>query len=187
MLILLIALSVYFSLTVFILPEKYLAKETFTPKPYLEVELSASEISLGKSFSLNVLSENKGDYGDIHIVSVAFPTEQNIKDIVKITSYDFNKSPLFIKPGDKIGTKYSGGLFKTIASYPSIEAINRPVLAGSRYIVDLEITPDKTGVFTIYVKTIDIPHSSQLSHYPLRGKLDPQDEYVLVYSVNVNP
>ena len=57
-----VSLSVYFALTVFVLPEKYIAKEQFVPSPYLEVELSSTEITLGESFRLSTISENKGDY-----------------------------------------------------------------------------------------------------------------------------
>ena len=35
--------------------------------------ISEFDISLGDSFDLSIFSENRGDYGDIHIVSVGFP------------------------------------------------------------------------------------------------------------------
>lgn len=92
-----------------------------------------------------------------------------------------------MKPGDKIGARYSVGTSKIMAAYPSIEAMNRPIHAGAKNMMSLMITPDRAGIFTIYVKTVDIPHSSSLSHYPYSGKLDQQEEYVLVYSINVNP
>jgi len=185
--IVIIALSFYFTLTVFILPEKYIAKEQLVPSPYLEIELSSVEITLGESFRISSISENKGDYGDIHIVSAAFPTEQNIENIVQIASYDFSNSPQFIEPGEEIGAKYSGGLEIVSAQYPSIEAMNRPVHPGTKYVMDLQITPDEIGEFIVYMKSIDIPHSSSVSHFPQSGQLDHQGEYVLVYTVNVNP
>ena len=69
-----VSLSVYFTMTVFVLPEKFLGKEQFTPIPHLEVEISSTEIKLGESFRINTVSENTGDYGDIHIVSASFPS-----------------------------------------------------------------------------------------------------------------
>jgi len=185
--IMVISLSAYFALTVLVLPEKFLAQEQLVPIPYLEVELSKIEIDLGQSFILSTISENIGDYGDIHIVSAAFPTVQNIENNVKIVSYDFSNSPKYINYEDKIGANYSGGLETVLAQYPSIEAMNRPVYPGIKYVMDLQITPEEIGVFTVYLKAINIPHTSSASHFPQSGHLDHQGEHVLVYTVNVNP
>ena len=181
------SLSVYFLLSVFVLPEKYLANEQLVPQPYLEVQISSSEISLGDSFRLDVISENRGDYGDIHIVSIAFPDLQQTNDVVQIATYDFTQSPIYFLPGDKISLEYSGGLRSTLSQYPSIEAMSRPIPPDSKHHFELIITPQKSGTFSTYVKSINIPHTSDLSHYPDNGVLDHQNEYVLVYTVNVNP
>jgi len=180
-------LIIYFSLTVFVLPAHYLSNDLLISQPYLDVEVSESGIFLGESFRLNIVSENRGDYGDIHIVSTAFPDLDKIDDVVQIATYDFTQSPIYISPGDEIGAKYSGGLESMVAEYPSIEAMTRPIHPSSKYHFELIVTPENSGVFTIYVKSINIPHSDDLSHYPHSGVLDHQDEYVLVYSVNVNP
>jgi hypothetical protein len=181
------SILVYFTLTVFILPEQYLSKEQLNPQPYFEVEISNSEISLGESFRLNIVSENRGDYGDIHIVSAAFPDLTEIGDVVDIVTYDFTQSPVYIVPGDEISLGYSGGLDSTLSKYPSIEALNRPIHKDAKNHMDFVVTPEKSGIFTIYLKSINIPHTSNLSHYPYSGILDHQDEHVLVYFVNVNP
>jgi len=180
-------IALYFSLTVFVLPEKYLSNEQLTPQPYFEAILSDSEISLGDSVRLSIVSENRGDYGDIHILSTAFPTLSEIDGIVEIVTYDFTQSSVQIDSGDEIGAKYSGGLESVTAKYPSIEATNRPILPSAKNHLELLITPNEPGIFTIYVKSIDIPHTDDKSHYPYSGILDHQDEYVLDYSVNVNP
>jgi len=174
-------------MTVYVLPEKFLAKEQSTPSPILEVKISNEEINLGESFRVNTISENIGEYGDIHIVSVAFPTLSKIDDEVKIVSYDFSNSPIYIDGGDRIGANYSGGLESVIAEYPAIEAMNRPTHPGIEYAMDLQITPKLPGPFVVYLKSIDIPHTSSQSHYPQEGKVDHQGEYVLAYTVNVNP
>lgn len=179
-------IAVYFVLTLFVLPGQFLSTEQLVPQPYLEVELSDSDIALGDSFRLNIVSENRGDYGDIHIVSIAFPDLVEI-DPVKIATYDFTQSSKHISIGDKIGARYSGGVESTFSKYPSIEAMTRPAYPGIKNHLGLVITPEKPGTFTMYVKSVDIPHTSNLSHYPDSGFLDHQDEYVLVYSVNVNP
>jgi len=180
-------LLLYFVLTLFILPEQFLSTEQLVSQPYLDIDLSASEISLGDSFRLDIISENRGDYGDIHIVSVAFPDLSEIDDVVNIATYDFTQSSHRVSIGDKIGAKYSAGLESTLSKYPSIEAMTRPVYPETKNHLGLIITPEKLGVFTIYVKSINIPHTSNLSHYPDSGFLDDQGEYVLVYLVNVNP
>ena len=74
-----------------------------------------------------------------------------------------------------------------VAHYPSIEAMSRPIHQGSQYHLSQIITPEKQGNFSIYVKSVNIPHTSDLSHHPQIGILDHQEEYVQVYSVNVNP
>jgi len=179
-------IALYFILTLFVLPEQFLSTEQLVPQPYLEIDLSDSDIVLGESFRLDIVSENRGDYGDIHIVSVAFPDLVKINEIVKIATYDFTQSSHYISIGDKIGSGYSGGVESTFSKYPSIEAMSRPVYPENKNHLGLIITPEKLGIFTIYVKSINIPHTSDLSHYPNSGFLDHQDEYVLVYSVNVN-
>ncbi|NND87326.1 MAG: hypothetical protein HKM23_08430 [Nitrosopumilus sp.] len=178
---------IYFTLTVFVLPEMYLSNEHLIPQPYFEGKLSHSEINLGESFRLEIESGNRGEYGDIHIVSVAFPDLKVIGDHVQIVRYDFTQSPDYIVIGEEVGARYSGGVEKTIAQYPSIEAMSRPIHPGSQYFFDIEVTPENSGIFRVYVKSVDIPHTSNLSHYPESGILDHQDEYVQVFKVNVNP
>ena len=181
------SLTVYFALTVFILPEQYMSNEKLISEPQFEVEISHDEISLGESFRVEIATENNGEYGDIHILSTAFPDLSKIGDVVRIATYDFTQTPVNIATGDKIIAKYSGGLEHTIAKYPSIEAMSRPAYPDSRYHLTQIITPEKPGIFSIYIKSVNIPHSTDLSHYPQTGILDHQEEYVQVYSVNVNP
>jgi hypothetical protein len=180
-------LSLYFLLTIFLLPSEFLMTEQLVPEPYFQAVLSDSQITLTDSFRLEIVSGNNGDYADIHIVSVAFPDLLEIDDVVKIATYDFTLSPSYISTGDKIGSKYSGGVETTFAQYPSIESMSRPLKSNIETHFDIIITPKKSGIFNIYVKSIGIPHTSNVSHYPYSGLLDHQNEYVSVYSVTVNP
>jgi hypothetical protein len=182
-----VILSLYFVLTIFILPSEFLMTEQLVPEPSFTAILSEPNITLGDSFSLDIVSVNNGDYADIHIVSVAFPDLNTIEDVVKITTYDFTLSPSYIYVDEEIGSKYSGGVETTLAQYPSIEAMSRPLKPDVQTHFDLLITPQELGLFNIYVKSIGIPHTSDLSHYPYSGFLDHQNEYVSVYSVSVNP
>ncbi len=183
----LIILSSYFILTVLILPSEFLTTEQFIPQPIFEATLSESTITLGESFRLEIISKNTGDYADIHIVSIGFPDLGNFDDVVKIVTYDFTLSPSYISVGDEIGSNYSGGIDTVFAKYPSIEAMSRPLKPNVETHFDAIITPKNSGIFNVYVKSIGIPHSSDVSHYPFSGVLDHQNEYVLVYSVTVNP
>ena len=180
-------LSLYFILTVFILPSEFLMTEQLVPEPSFTAILSETNIALGDSFNLDIVSVNNGDYADIHIVSVAFPDLSRIDDVAKITTYDFTLSPSYIYVDEEIGSNYSGGVETTLAQYPSIEAMSRPLKPDVQTHFDLIITPQELGIFNIYVKSIGIPHTSDLSHYPYSGFLDHQNEYVSVYSVSVNP
>ena len=161
--------------------------EQLVPEPAFQSTLSDSEITLGDSFRLDIVSVNNGDYADIHIVSVAFPDLTKINDVVKIATYDFTLPPSYIYVDEEIGSKYSGGVETALAQYPSIEAMSRPLKSDVSTHFDLVVTPQELGLFHIYVKSIGIPHTSDLSHYPYSGILDHQNEYVSVYSVTVNP
>ena len=86
-----VILSLYFLLTIFILPSEFLMTEQLVPEPSFTAILSETNITLGDSFHLDIISMNNGDYADIHIVSVAFPDLNTINDVVKITSHKFIK------------------------------------------------------------------------------------------------
>jgi hypothetical protein len=180
-------LLLYFILTIFVLPSEFLMTEQLIPEPIFQSVISDSEITLGDSFRLDIVSENIGDYADIHIVSIGFPDLIEINDVVKIATYDFSLSPSYISIGEEIGSNYSGGVETTFAKYPSIEAMSRPLKSNVETHFDIVITPKQSGIFNVYVKSIGIPHTSDVSHYPYSGTLDHQNEHVLVYSVTVNP
>lgn len=182
-----ILLFLYFLLTVFVLPSEFLMTEQLIPQPIFEATLLENQIELGESFRLEIVSKNIGDYADIHIVSVGFPDLIEIHDVVKIATYDFSLSPSYIDVDDEIGSSYSGGVETTVAKYPSIEAMSRPLKPNIETHFDIVVTPKNSGVFNVYVKSIGIPHFSDVSHYPSSGILDHQNEYVSVYSVTVNP
>ncbi len=180
------ALFVYFFMTLVIFPQEYLSHKVINPQPIHTVKLSDDKIILGKSFVIEIEVENKNDVADILITSVAFPRLQKIGNEIEIIGYDFTQSPTYIKIGDKINSGYTRG-GQIISQYPSIEAYSRNVPPDSSYHMTLRITPPVVGSFEIYVKTIAIPHTTDLSHYPHDGFLDPQGELVAVYHVMINP
>ena len=67
------------------------------------VKISASEVSLGKSFNISVTSNNQGDTADIQIVSISFPNLTSIdnNDNVAIKNHNFLQKPEFVKTGDE--------------------------------------------------------------------------------------
>ena len=144
-------LSIYFILSVFILPPEFLMTEQLVPEPVFEAVLSETDIELGDSFRLDIVSENTGDYADIHIVSVGFPNLTEINNVVKIATYDFSLSPSYISTGEEIGSNYSGGITTTFAEYPSIEAMSRPLKPNVDTHFDIVVTPEKPGMFNVYV------------------------------------
>lgn len=181
-----VALAVYFLMILVIFPQEYLSQSIIEPQPTQEIRIDFDEISLGESFQIKVQIINKNDISDILITSVGFPKLQEIEDEIEIISYDYTQSPRYIRSGEKLNSEYTSGGF-ILAEYPSIEAYSRNVAPDTSYHMVLGITPTNGGIFEIYVKTIAIPHATELSHYPQDGFKDPQGEYVSVYTVNVNP
>ena len=179
--------GVYLVLSLVVFPPLYLSKEIPVPQPYFEVKVSNSSISLGESFGVNIFSKNIGDYGDIHILSVGFPSLEKITDEVKVVNSNFNHQYHFIEKNTLVGSNYSAGDQKVKSPYALIEIMNRPSPQNGSYDFQLLVTPKNTGLYEIYVKSIEIPHTGELSHFPRQGMLDPQGEYVSVYSVMVNP
>lgn len=174
----LVGLVAYFGIVLFVIPHEYSNVKTLEPQPTFTVKISSNHIHLGDSFDVVVDSSNYHDAADIQIMSIAFPSIEQIGDKVKIVGYNFTNSPRYIKTGDEIGSDYSGGIKFIQAQYPSIEAYSRPVNPGAHYYIELKITPDMVGNFTIFAKTVAIPHTSDNSHYPSSGILDHQNEYV---------
>jgi len=181
-----ISLVTYFSLTLFVLPPNFLEMQKLAPQPTLDVTLEKSKINLGESFEIKITSNNIGDPADIQIVSIQFPNLKEISDNVKITEFDFTQSPYYVLVGDEVGSEYTAGLKTVTAKYPSIEAFSRPINTGDQYHIGLAITPESVGEFVIHVKSVILPHYTDLAHYPQSGQLDYQGEYIEVYSIKVS-
>ena len=178
-------LAVYFGMVLFVAPYEFSNIRVLDPQPSVATTISADRIHLGDSFRLTVNSENSNDVADIQIVSIEFPNMTQIGSRVEIVGYDFTQSPRYVKTGDDVGSEYSGGTKSVVAQYPSIEAYSRPVSPGAHHYLELKITPDTLGNFTIFVKTVAIPHGNN-SHYPRSGIMDHQNEYVVPISVAVS-
>ena len=178
-------LFVYFFMTLVILPEEYRSQKIVEPQPIHSTSISENEITLGDSFKIEIEMQNQNDFADIVLTSVGFPNLEDL-DSVEIIGYDFTQSPKEIDIGYEVGSDYTYGDVIP-AVYPSIEADSRNIPADSQFRIVLLITPQESGVFEIYVKTVAIPHTTELSHYPYDGKIDPQGEFVDVFSVIVSP
>ena len=182
-----IALGIYFALSLYVLPEQYMQRSLLESEANLLVEVSEVEISLGESFEVDISSENTGDLTDVLLTSIAFPHLEKIDERIKIVNYDFTQSPVNIEAGVEIGAEYLATQESVIAQYASIEAYSRNAQSGDLYHMTLVITPEQVGEFVFYTKSITLPHMSELSHFPRDGQLDHSREYVEVYSVKVNP
>ena len=178
-----VVLFVYFFMTLVILPEEYRSHKIVEPQPIHSAVVSKDEITLGESFKIEIETTNENDFADIVLTSVGFPSLDDL-DSVEVIGYDFTQSPKEINIGYEVGSDYTYG--EAIpATYPSIEADSRNIPVDSQFRIVLLVTPSEEGVFKIYVKTVAIPHTTELSHYPYEGKIDPQGEFVEVYSINV--
>lgn len=179
-------MGAYFALNFAVFPQTYQDIPVAAPQPSIEVVLSASQIHLGESFELSITAINNGEEADLQTVTVGFPQSLNL-DNVQIKSYDFLQSPKLFLPGREIGSDYTGGQDLVQSKYPFIEAYNRPAKPGLTHSMTLQIMPTTTGVFTIYSKTVAMPHINELSHFPIDGTIDHQNEFVLEYTVEVIP
>ena len=179
-------LFVYFFMTLVIFPQEFLSMGIIEPQPIHLVSQSADQITLGDSFEIEIQVTNQNDIADILITSVGFPGLTEIGDIISIKTYDYTQSPRFISPGEKLSSQYTAGEIIN-AHYPSIEAYSRNVAVDANYRMVITVMPQSEGTFETFIKTIAIPHTTELSHYPYEGMQDAQSEYVSVLSVEVNP
>jgi hypothetical protein len=177
-------MAAYFALAILIIPKVYENAPTFIPQPRLDVKISSQKIILGESFEITILASNQGDAADLQIASVAFPQNNNL-DNIQIVSYDFLQSPQLIQKGETIGSEYLGGTSPVLSKYPFIEAYSRPANHGDSFAMTLKVTPTETGSFRIYTKSVTMPHTNNLSHFPAEGLLDHQNEFVQEHIVDV--
>jgi hypothetical protein len=176
----------YFVLVLGVFPDAYEYTKIGVPQPSLDVMLSARQIKLGESFEMTLVANNVGEEADLQTVTVEFPQNQNL-DNVKITSYDFLQSPELFLQDSLIGSDYNGGQDLIHSKYPFIEAYNRPSKPEHSSTMTLQITPIEPGLYTVYSKTVAMPHVSEISHFPTQGILDHQNEFVQEHIVEVIP
>ena len=178
-------LFVYFFMTLVILPEEYRSHKIVEPQPIHLASVSENEIPLGDSFKIEIEMKNQNDFADIVLTSVGFPNLDDL-DSVEVIGYDYTQSPKEIDIGYEVGSDYTYGDVIP-AVYPSIEADSRNIPADSEFRMVILVTPPESGPFEVYVKTVAIPHTTEYSHYPYEGLVDPQGEFVDVFAVNVSP
>ena len=180
-----VALVVYFSLSLYIFPQSYQSIEPRKPQAIVtDVSLSASDIALGQALTISVTGTNNGEDADMQFVSVGFPN-LTTTDNIKILKHDFDQTPILIAPGDLLSSEYSDTDSSVLAQYTSIESFSRPWEAGKTYSADIEVIPKTEGRFVVFIKSVALPHSWELAHYPQDGTLDQQKEFVEIYSVQV--
>ena len=180
-----VALVVYFSLSLYIFPQSYQSIEPRKPQAIVtDVSLSASDIALGQALTISVTGINNGEDADMQFVSVGFPN-LTTTDNIKILKHDFDQTPILIAPGELLSSEYSDTDSSVLAQYTSIESFSRPWEAGKTYSADIEVIPKTEGRFVVFIKSVALPHSWELAHYPQDGTLDQQKEFVEIYSVQV--
>lgn len=177
-------MAIYFATLILVFPTIYENVSTKTPKPSLDVQISEEKIILGQSFFVEIRSYNEGDEADLQTVTVSFPQNKNL-DNVEIIEYDFLQSPQLIPIGTEVGINYTAGAETMKAKYPFVEAYSRPAKIGDSFKMTLLVTPQETGVFKVYTKSVAMPHTSNLSHFPQVGTVDQQNEFVQEFIVEV--
>ena len=178
-----VILFVYFFMTLVIFPEEYRSHKVIQPQPIHSVQISDDEITLGESFKIEIEMTNQNDFADIVLTSVGFPSLLD-HDSVEVIGYDYTQSPKYIEIGYEVGSDYTYG--EVIPSkYPSIEADSRNIPKDSAFSMVILVTPPEAGIFESYIKTVAIPHTTEKSHYPYEGLVDPQGEFVEVFTVKV--
>jgi hypothetical protein len=187
------AAGAYFALSAFVLPHAYLSSPLMAaPRPapvVTEVSLSDRSVALGQSFRIRVNATNQGEHADLQLVSIAFPNATST-GIVKVESYTFRQSPIFVNPGRPLAAGYQGSRDAATAAtvparYPAVEAWSMPWDHGESFGAELRVTPQHEGRFVVFVKAVGLPHSHNGAHYPQSGIVDQQGEYVAAYEVNV--
>ena len=179
------ALAIYFLMSLYVIPLSF-QDSSNPPKPepiVSAVTLSSQEIALGESLMISVTGTNRGDLADMQIVSVGFPNLTASSD-VDVMRHDFRQTPFVIERGIGVGSGYTGSN-TVLAQYPSIEAYSRPWEKGATYTIDLQVEPKIDGRFVVFVKSVAFPHTWDDAHYPHRGPVDYQQEFVESYSVQV--
>ena len=179
------ALAGYLLLTVYILPQSYVASlAPHRAAPVVTQVSLPSKVALGESFTISVTATNKGDEIDMQTVSIGFPNFTDIGNI-KVANHNFRQTPMLVGKGKPVGSEYVGTEKTISAQYAVVEAMSRPWASGSSYSIDLHITPEVEGRFVVFVKSVALPHNGSQAHWPQEGILDQQNELVKVYAVDV--
>ena len=160
---------------------------TLKPVPILtNVNISKLQVPVGTPFNISFIGSNQGNSADVQIISVAFPNLTRPNDFVQVKESDFNQRPLIFKKGDELSSGYSQNKIPLKSKYHLIEAYNRPWHSHDKHHLLVQVKPYTVGRFVIFVKTIALPYTNELSHYPREGIKDQQGEFVNVYSINVS-
>lgn len=179
------ALVLYFSLTLYVLPQSYQSIEPRRPEAVVtNMSLSASEVELGQTFVISLAAVNRGEQADMQIVSIGFPNLTATSNI-EVIRHNFAQTPQLISAGRQVGSEYAGLEKPVAAQYASVEAFSRPWAGGSAYSIDLQVRPEAEGKFAIFVKSVAFPHSWVGAHWPQEGTIDYQKEFVDVRYVQV--
>ncbi len=180
-----VALIVYFSLSLYVFPQSYRSIEARRPQANVtDVIISTPDVTLGQALTISITGTNNGEDADMQVVSVGFPNLTRT-DNIKILTHNFDQTPILIAPGEILSSEYSDTDSSVLAQYTSIEAFSRPWETGKTYSADIEVIPNTEGRFVIFVKSVALPHTWEQAHYPQDGILDQQKEFVEVYSVQV--
>ena len=144
---------------------------------------SASEITLGEWVTITVEATNDGGTADWQGITISFPDNPPTSNIEVVSDTGFDLGSNVYGPGDSVGYGYGAGT--RALTYPLAEASANSWGGGVSKSFSVRVKPESAGTFTFYVKTVASVNEDYSYHDPSSGTKDQQDEYVKVYTVNV--
>ncbi len=142
------------------------------------------EITVNQWATILVKVVNHADEAKWQTISVSFPQGIDTNDI-EILEYNLDNACIYDN-----GTSMRGGYgTKTIQlQYPVVEGVSSPWENNTERYMQLRVKPQSAGLIDFYVKSVAgrQPEGLVASWDPVSGVKDQQDEFVKVYTFNVN-
>ncbi len=154
-----------------------------TPFPQITLNSYPSNITLGQKAIIMISGKNNGGNSPEAYFSVSFPDNPNNVRIVSSNAPNYN----IYKKGMPEWGGYGEAQFKL--EYPHAEGWAIPWPSGIEYSLTVEVIPEKIGTFYFFVKMTakdsGLLMSKWLSDPSSSDIKDQQNEYIRVYSINV--
>ncbi|WP_340099035.1 PKD domain-containing protein [Salinibaculum salinum] len=156
-----------------------------SPTPEITSVSLPESATVGEPMELTVEVTNNGVDAPFQSLAVSFPDAATARDVsIKSTDFENQEYSTVVAPGEDLGAVY--GTDEVTASYPLAEVGGRWA-EGETKTMTLEVTPKRSGEFTINVKSV-----AQDGGWTAAPRLnsdaptDQQSEHVKQYTVSVD-